>query len=98
MAIAALHEIALNQGAYVVAHEVMPGHIHILVDCQPQHYLPRLIQTLKGSLAFRLFGEYNYLRTVFRRGHLWNPSYFVATVSENTAEQVRRYIETQTSR
>ena len=28
-------------------------------------------------------------------GHLWNPSYFVATVSENTEEQIRRYIKNQ---
>ena len=29
------------------------------------------------------------------REHLWNPSYFVATVSENTEEQIRRYIQNQ---
>lgn len=28
-------------------------------------------------------------------GHLWNPSYFVATVSENTEEQIRKYIKNQ---
>ena len=28
-------------------------------------------------------------------GHLWNPSYFVATVSENTEEQIRNYIKNQ---
>ncbi|MBT2159028.1 transposase [Clostridioides difficile] len=27
--------------------------------------------------------------------HLWNPSYFVATVSENTEEQIRKYINNQ---
>lgn len=27
--------------------------------------------------------------------HLWNPSYFVATVSENTEEQIREYIQSQ---
>lgn len=26
---------------------------------------------------------------------LWNPSYFVATVSENTEEQIRNYIQNQ---
>ncbi|MGT3863462.1 transposase [Clostridioides difficile] len=25
----------------------------------------------------------------------WNPSYFVATVSENTEEQIRKYINNQ---
>ena len=28
-------------------------------------------------------------------GHLWNPSYFIATVSENTEEQIRNYIRSQ---
>lgn len=28
-------------------------------------------------------------------GHLWNPSYFVATVSENTGEQIKEYIRSQ---
>lgn len=28
-------------------------------------------------------------------GHLWNPSYFVATVSENTEEQIIEYIQNQ---
>ena len=28
-------------------------------------------------------------------GHLWNPSYFVATVSERTLEQVENYINNQ---
>jgi len=27
--------------------------------------------------------------------HILNPSYFVATVSENTEEQIKRYIQTQ---
>ena len=29
------------------------------------------------------------------RGHLWNPSYFIATVSENIEEQIRNYIKSQ---
>ena len=28
-------------------------------------------------------------------GHLWNPSYFVATVSDRTLEQVKTYIDNQ---
>ena len=35
------------------------------------------------------------LRNKLYNGHLWNPSYFVATVSENTEEQIRRYIQSQ---
>ena len=28
-------------------------------------------------------------------GHLWNPSYFVAIVSENIEEQIKKYIQNQ---
>ena len=28
-------------------------------------------------------------------GHLWNPSYFVATVSEKTEEQIKIYSQRQ---
>lgn len=26
---------------------------------------------------------------------IWNPSYFIATVSENTEDQIRKYIQEQ---
>lgn len=39
------------------------------------------------------FGE--VLKRILWGGYLWNPSYFVTTVSENTEEQIRRYIINQ---
>ena len=39
------------------------------------------------------FGE--ELKRKLCGGHLLNPSYFVATVSENTEEQIRKYIQNQ---
>ena len=71
-------------------------HIHLLINCSPQHYIPNIIQKLKGISSRLLMKEFE---TVFKKklwgGHLWNPSYFVATVSENTEEQIRKYIKDQ---
>ena len=40
--------------------------------------------------------EYGYiLKNKLWGGHLWNPSCFIATVSENTEEQIRNYIKSQ---
>ena len=39
------------------------------------------------------FGE--ELKRKLWGGHLWNPSYFIATVSENKEEQIRKYIQNQ---
>ena len=70
--------------------------IHLLINCSPQHYIPDMIKALKGVSARILMKEYKEeLRKKLWEGHLWNPSYFVATVSENTEEQIRKYIQKQ---
>jgi putative transposase len=71
-------------------------HIHLLIDCSPQHYIPNIIKALKGVSARFLFKQYgDTLREQLYGGHLWSPSYFVSTVSENTEEQIRQYIQKQ---
>ena len=70
--------------------------IHLLVNCSPQHYIPDMIKALKGVSARLLIKEYgNELKKQLWSGHLWNPSYFIATVSENTETQIRNYIKSQ---
>lgn len=70
-------------------------HIHLLISCSPQHYIPDIIKALKGVSARLLLKEYPQIKSKLWGGHLWNPSYFVATVSENTEEQIRNYIRNQ---
>ena len=70
-------------------------HIHLLIECSPQHYIPDIIKALKGVSARLLMKEFPQLKSKLWGGHLWNPSYFIATVSENTEEQIRNYIKSQ---
>ena len=70
-------------------------HIHLLIDCSPQHYIPNMVKALKGVSARLLFKANPDIKQKLWGGHLWNPSYFIATVSENTEEQVREYIRRQ---
>ena len=37
----------------------------------------------------------NTLKEKLYNGHLWNPSYYIATVSENTEQQIKEYIQKQ---
>jgi putative transposase len=50
---------------------------------------------LKGASARRLFSAHPDLKKKLWGGNLWNPSYFVATVSEQTRAQIQKYIEGQ---
>ena len=81
-----------------IAMEIMPDHIHLLVDCKPQTKLSDAIKILKGNTARWLFIAHPELKAQLLGGHLWNPSYFVATVSERTLTQVKKYIDNQKSR
>lgn len=77
----------------IVTMEVMPDHVHLLVDCTPQHYIPNILKALKGNTARFLFKEFPGLKKKLWGGHFWNPSYFVASVGENTEAAVKKYIE-----
>ena len=78
--------------------EALADHIHLLVDCRPQFYIPDMIKIMKGNLARRLFIRHPELKEQLWGGHLWNPSYCAVTVSDRSREQVERYILTQKDR
>ena len=90
-----IREISKDNNFTIEEIETDLDHIHMLIDCSPQHYIPNIIKALKGVSARLLFKEHPELKSMLWGGHLWNPSYFVATVSENTEEQIRDYIRSQ---
>ena len=91
-----INKIAFDNEFSIVEVNTDLDHIHLLIDCKPQHYIPNIIKALKGVSARLLMIEYgNELKKKLWGGHLWNPSYFIATVSENTEEQIKNYIKNQ---
>ena len=91
-----LQKIASDNEFSIVEVNTDLDHIHLLIDCKPQHYIPNIIKALKGVSARLLMLEHNVeLKKKLWGGHLWNPSYFIATVSENTEEQIKNYIKNQ---
>ena len=94
-----LQQIAKDNDFQILEINTDKDHIHLLVSCSPQHYIPNMMKALKGVSARLLMKEFgDSLRKKLWGGHLWNPSYFVATVSEHTEEQIRRYIKNQTEK
>jgi putative transposase len=75
--------------------EVMPDHIHLLIDASPQFCIPDMIKIMKGGIARKLFRLHPEMKQKLWGGHLWNPSYCVVTVSDRSREQIIHYIESQ---
>lgn len=61
-------------------------------------FIPNILKKFKGISARKLFLKHPEIKNKLWNGYLWNPSYFVATVSENTDEQIKKYIQTQKER
>jgi putative transposase len=90
-----LNQIAIDNGFAISEIETDDDHVHLLIDCSPQHSIPSIMKALKGVSARLLFKEFPQLKKKLWGGNLWNPSYFVATVSEHTEAQIRQYIQHQ---
>ena len=91
-----LNKIARDNNFEILECNGDLDHIHLLINCSPQHYIPDMIKALKGVSARLLIKKYGeYINEMLWGGHLWNPSYFIATVAENTEMQIREYIQNQ---
>ena len=93
-----LEEIAEEYSFQILAMEVMPDHIHLLLDCKPQFRISDMVKIRKGHIARWLFLKHPELKQSLWGGHLWNPSYCAVTVSDRSREQVTRYINSQKER
>ncbi|MGH9070647.1 MAG: IS200/IS605 family transposase [Acidimicrobiales bacterium] len=85
-------EVVAEVGGQVIEVEVMPDHVHLLVEVPPTVALSRFVGFLKGRSSRALRAEFVHLR---RMPALWSPSWFVSTVGGAPLEVVRRYVENQ---
>lgn len=93
-----LKEYAQDNAFSIEEYEFMEDHIHLLVSTSPQTYIPDMMRGMKGVSARKLFAQFPDLKSKLWGGHMWNPSYFIATVSEQTETQIREYIRSQKER
>ena len=88
-----IQQIAKERKAEVIELEVMPDHVHLLVEVDPQYGIHRLVKQIKGRSSRILRSKYKELRS--RIPTLWTNSYFVSTVGGATLKTIKQYIESQ---
>jgi putative transposase len=77
----------------IIEMEIMPDHVHLLVEVDPQYGIHRLIKRIKGLSSRLLRLEFPKLRS--RLPTLWTNSYFVSTVGGAPLAVIKQYIENQ---
>ena len=82
-----------EQNFYVLGMEVMPDHVHLLLDIDPTIGVNIVVARIKGKTAHILNREYPELTR--KLPTLWTRSKFIATIESVSLEVVKKYIEDQ---
>jgi putative transposase len=86
-------EVCQEHEAEVLSLEIMPDHVHLLVECDPQFGIHRLVRLIKGRSSRFLRQEFPALKR--KLPTLWTNSYFVSTVGGAPLSVIKQYIEHQ---
>ena len=77
----------------VLEMEVMPDHVHLLLDIDPKFGIYVIVNHIKGYTSHILRSEFTILRS--RISSLWTRSKFISTCGSVSLEIVKKYIEDQ---
>jgi len=77
----------------LLALEILPDHVHLLVEVDPQFGVHRLVKYLKGRTSRYLRNEFPKLKSSMPC--LWTNSYFVSTVGGAPLSVIKQYVENQ---
>lgn len=85
--------LASETRSEVLRLEVMPDHVHLLIEVDPQFGIHRFVKLVKGRSSRLLRDEFHALRT--KLPTLWTNSYFVSTAGGAPLSIIKKYIENQ---
>ena len=91
-----ISNICKNNNYELVEINTDKDHVHILLGLSPQDSIPVVMKTLKGVSARLLNQKHkDSLSKVLWGGHIWSPSYYIATTSDNVMDNIKKYIKNQ---
>nr|UWG84506.1 MAG: Transposase IS200 like [Bacteriophage sp.] len=80
-------------GAEIIEMETDKNHVHLLISCDPQYGIHKVVKGLKGFSARVLRENFPHLKSSMPS--MWTNSYFCATVGSVSLDVVKQYIENQ---
>lgn len=85
-----------KQSAYgyeVLAMEVMPDHVHLLLEVDPRIGIHKIVSQIKGWTSRAIGKEFPFVKR--KLPSLWTRSKFIATVGTVSLEVAKQYIANQ---
>ena len=88
-----IKSIATEIQVDIIEMEIMPDHVHILLEVDPQFGIHKAVKNIKGKTSRILRQEFPWLRS--RIPTLWTNSYVCSTVGGAPRSIIKQYIENQ---
>lgn len=88
-----MYELEKEGNFHVVEMEVMPDHVHLLLDCTPFKSPVEITKHIKWQTAHILRKEFPCLKT--KIPSLWTRSAFIAAVGDISLDTIKEYIINQ---
>lgn len=86
-------EYSKKYDVQILGMEVMPDHVHLLLDCPPDMSPLDVVKGIKQISAVQLRKKFPTLKS--RLPCLWTRSAFISTVGSVSLETVKKYIANQ---
>jgi putative transposase len=86
-------EVCQQHQAEVLRLQIRPDHVPVLVECDPQFGMHRLVHLVKARSSQLLRQEFAVLKR--KRPALWTNSYVVSTVGDASLAVMKQSIENQ---
>ena len=80
-------------GCTVLGREVMPNHVHLLLDVDPRIGIASVVAKIKGYKSHEPRAQFPWLRR--RLPTLWTRSKFISSVGAVTLDVLQDYIASQ---
>jgi putative transposase len=88
-----IQQVADELECEIIELEIMPDHVHILCEVDPQFGVHKFVKRVKGLSSFLLRNQFPTLKS--RLPTLWTHSYFISTVGGAPLAVIKQYIENQ---
>ena len=88
-----LWQAAEDKEIVIEKMEVMPDHVHLQLEVDPQYGINSAVKQIKGVTSHVLRSEFPWIKS--KVPTLWTNSYFVSTEESVPLFEVRQYIESQ---
>jgi putative transposase len=96
---ACLPEVLASRAILCAAWEIMPTHVHLIIEDFPDLMRSTIIKHIKGDTSRAFFRAFPELRPDLLGGHLWAKGYFaVPIVSHQQFKASVAYVRTNRNR